>query len=539
MDTVPASEILPLNLALAFLFGFGARHIGLPPLVGFLAAGFVLNGFGVVADDTIQLIADAGVTLLLFTIGLKLKLKTLARPEVCLGATVHAAISVAAFTMLLVVLSWIGLSAFAGLDPGAAALIAFALSFSSTVFAAKILEDKGELASLHGKTAIGILIMQDVFAVIFLTVSSGKLPSVWALALFALLAVRPLLIYLLDRVGHAELMPLFGLFAALTLGVALFEEVGLKPDLGALILGMLLAGHKRAAEVADSLFAFKEIFLVGFFLAIGLADTPSLEMFAIAVLLLALVPLKTGLFFLILSRFHLRARSALLGALSLGTYSEFGLIVAAIGVEAGWIGPEWLVVLAVALSLSFVLAAPFNRRAYTLYSQYRERLVPFETGARHPEDQLVEIGPAEVAVFGMGRVGTGAYDFLAEGYGDRLVGIETSTEKVAAHREAGRNVIHGDATDLDFWERVQVHRSRLKVVLLAMPEHRSNMTAIEQIRASGYTGGVAALAQYQDEEEALKAAGADIAFNTYAEAGSGFAAHVEAEMPRLTPPGNL
>ena len=267
----------PISIAVAFLLGFVARQIKLPPLVGFLIAGFVLQQFGVESGPTVKEAADLGVTLLLFTIGLKLKIKSLIQPEVWGGATVHCLISVVLFGLCFYGLAIIGFSVFAGLDLATAALVAFALSFSSTVFAVKVLEEKGEMPALHGRTAIGILIMQDVFAVVFLTVSTGKVPSIWAFALLGLFLLRPALSYLLDHIGHDELLPLFGLFSALALGVYTFGLVGLKPDLGALILGMLMAGHKRAAEIADSLFSFKEIFLVGFFLNIGLSETPTLN----------------------------------------------------------------------------------------------------------------------------------------------------------------------------------------------------------------------------------------------------------------------
>jgi glutathione-regulated potassium-efflux system ancillary protein KefC len=233
----------PLAIGLAFLLGFAARQASLPPLVGFLGAGFVLHAAGIEGGETIGNIADLGVTLLLFTIGLKLKVKGLMRPEIWAGTTIHLAISMVVLGLAVLALSGLGVASFAGLDLGATFLIAFALSFSSTVFAVKVLEDKGEIASLHGRTAIGILIMQDVIAVAFLTFSTAELPSPWAFALLGLPLLRPILGRIMDRCGHGELLPLFGLFAALALGAQAFELVGMKADLGALVLGMLMSHH--------------------------------------------------------------------------------------------------------------------------------------------------------------------------------------------------------------------------------------------------------------------------------------------------------
>ncbi len=527
----------PISIAVAFLLGFGARQIGLPPLVGFLIAGFLLQQFGVEAGETIRQIADMGVTLLLFVIGLKIKLKTLARPEVWGGASLHMFTIVVVFGFGFYGLALAGFSVFADLDLETAFLVAFAMSFSSTVFAVKVLEEKGEMPSLHGRTAVGILIVQDILAVGFLAFSTGELPSLWAFALFGLFFLRPVLFYLLDRVGYSELLPLFGLFSALAIGVFTFELVGLKPDLGALILGMLIADHRRASDIADSLLSFKDIFLVGFFLNIGLSEVPTLDTLIVAVLLILLVPFKVALFFFLLNRFHFRARSSLLASFSLANYSEFGLIVAAIGVGNGWIGGEWLVIIALALSISFILASPLNRIAHNIYARWHERLARLETTNHHPEDRPIETGDAKMAIFGMGRIGTGAYDYICERHGDTLIGIDSSAEKVAEHREKGRNVVLGDATDSDFWLRVKTRQGQFKLVILAMPDHQSNLYALEQISNSGYGGFIAALAHYPDQAERLREAGAHVAFNLFEEAGTGFAAHIDEKIGELTGDG--
>ena len=290
----------PLWLAIAFMFGFGARRLGLPPLVGYLIAGFVLHALGAEAGGFIDEVANVGVLLMLFSIGLKLQLHTLARPVIWAGASLHMLVTVAVLGAAIFTLAAAGLSAFAGLDPEQSLLIAFALSFSSTVFAVKVLEDTDEAGSQHGKTAIGILIMQDVVAIVFLTASRGEFPSPWSIALVAgLLLFRPLLALLMGRCGHGELLILFGLFVTLC-GAALFDVVGLKPDLGALVMGVLLARYPRAPELAKTLLDVKDLLLVGFFLSIGLVGTPSPTALGIAAVLILAVPLKAGLFFWLL-----------------------------------------------------------------------------------------------------------------------------------------------------------------------------------------------------------------------------------------------
>jgi predicted Kef-type K+ transport protein len=526
MDSFLALDSLSVSLAIAFAFGMVARMLDMPPMLGFLVAGFALSELGVEPTEAGQRIADFGVLLLLFTIGLKLKPKMLAERLVLTATLGHMAVTVAVFWCLLLGLGMAGVSALGGLDATQAALIAFALSFSSTVFTVKIFEEKGELGSVHGKIALGILIIQDIAAVIFLTASSGQLPSPWAVALVGLLALPPLFRMLLDRIGHDELLPLFGLFTVLVLGAASFKAVGLKPDLGALVMGMLMAGQKRSTEVSEALLSFKDVFLIGFFLNIGLGGIPSLDHVLTAVGLLGLIPFKLALFFAIFVWLDLRARTALLGALGLATYSEFGLIVGAVSVKIGLLGEDWLLVLALALAMSFLIFTPINAMSHDLYARWHRWLRRFEARRAALADRRPLLGDADILVFGMGRLGSAVYRHLEERVGSRLVGIETDLEKVERLKARGWRVVHGDATDSDFWRRAVRPSSPVSAVLLAMPHHDANIYALEQIRAAGYDGFVAAMARFPDEIGSLREAGAHVAFDVYGEAGAGFAADI-------------
>ena len=291
----------PLWIVFAFAFGFVIKQIGLPPLVGFLTAGFALNYFGIEGSASLDQIADFGVLLLLFSIGLKLRIKDLLKPEIWAGSSLHMLITVLVFGTIIFILSSIGFSVFANLNLTSSVIIAFALSFSSTIFAIKILEETGAITSAHGKIAIGILVIQDIFAVIFLTLSSNETPSPWAFSLLLLFFIPLLLKHtklssLINRSGHGELLILLGVLIPLA-GAAIFKLVGLKADLGALIFGMLLANHPRAKELANSMLSLKDLFLVGFFLSIGLSGTPSLEAMGISLLLAIVMPVKIFLFF--------------------------------------------------------------------------------------------------------------------------------------------------------------------------------------------------------------------------------------------------
>ncbi len=324
----------PLWIAIAFVFGLLVKMVGLPPLIGFLLAGFALHALGAEADEFLNTIADMGITILLFSIGLKLRLQALARPEVWGVASIHMSLVTLMFAGLVMFLTFLGLPLFVDLDFETSLLIGFVLSFSSTVFAIKILDELGATSSKHGQVAIGVLVIQDIAAVVFLAVSAGKAPSLWAISLLLLLPLRPLISKVLDKTGHGELLVLFGIVLALG-GADIFELVGMKGDVGALIFGMLLASHGKASELSKALLSFKDLFLVGFFLSIGMTALPGWEELLVALIFIVFLPFKVALYFGLFSAFYLRASTSWRTSLNLANYSEFGLIVGALAASAG------------------------------------------------------------------------------------------------------------------------------------------------------------------------------------------------------------
>jgi hypothetical protein len=241
------------------------------------------------------------------------------------------------------------------------------------------------------------------------------------------------------------------------------------------------------------------------------------------------------MFFALLTRFRLRSRSALLTSLSLANYSEFGLIVGAVGASAGWISGEWLTVVAVALSLTFILAAPLNIAANSLYHRFDDFLLRRQLPERLPYDRPIESGAARIAVFGMGRIGTSAYDVLRERHGDVVLGVDADAGTVGRHLAEGRNVVRGDASDSDSWENIQ-KKGGIAMAVLAMADNGANLYALEQLTDSPFEGVVAATARFADEREELAAAGADFSCDVFEEAGRGFAEDLGAQFADRLPP---
>lgn len=516
----------PLWIAIAFLCGLIIKMLGLPPLIGFLAAGFILNVLGAEGGEFLNAMADLGITLLLFSVGLKLKLKALVRPEVWGVASLHMTIVTLLVGAMILLLSYSSIPLLSGLDLESALLIGFAMSFSSTVFAVKILDELGAANAKNGQIAIGVLVVQDIAAVVFIALSMGKLPSPWALALLALIPLRFLLYQLLNRVGHGELLILFGITLAL-LGADIFELVGIKEDVGALVLGMLIANHPKSSELSKALLGFKELFLVGFFLSVGMTAMPGWVEILIALLLILFLPLKVALYFGLFNLFSLRSSTSWRTSLNLANYSEFGLIVGAIAASTGWLSNEWLAVFAIVLTFSFILSAHLVNIRDSLYHLWRPKLKRFERPRRLLGEENLDLGYIKVVVFGMGRMGTAAYNAMHCDYEGHLVGVEIDQDKTLRHRASGLNVVSGDATNPDFWTRVPELLDGLEWVLLTLPTHKANMNAALRLKEMGYLGNIAATAKYPDEEDDLKAIGVEHTFNIYKEAGLGFANEIQ------------
>ncbi len=499
------------------------RSLGQPALLGYLAAGFILHEMGVAGGETLDVVSELGITLLLFSIGLKLQPKALLAPRIWGTTVIHMALFQVLFTTVLAGLSYSlpGL----GLDLTGSLIIAFALTFSSTVLVIQVMQERGEMASRHANIAIGILIIQDVAAVVFLGFSAGKVPQWAALGLLLIFPLRPVLLRLLSLCGHGELFTLFGLSMAI-LGAQLFDLVGIKGDLGALILGAVLAGDQKAKELAKNLLYFKDLFLVGFFLSIGLSGWPEPTVLIVSVVLGAMALLKPAPYFLFQAWFDTPPRTALLSSAALSNHSEFGLIVVAVAASMGWVDPQWSAGLSLAIATSFLLSAPINQRAHAIYWRWREPINRFQT--ERLRRGRPNIRNARFFVLGMGNIGTGAYNTMCERYGDCVVGVDDNDRKLDEHVHCGRRVVAGDASDPDFWACVDL--DKLELVMLALTNHEENKLVGKLLRDLGYTGPITAVVRFAEEARELKQRGIS-AFNLFEEAGTGFAEHAAAQIP--------
>ena len=510
-----------LLISLATILGIFFYRAGLPPLIGFLFAGFIFNFFGYKPPEGLEFFSEMGISLLLFFIGLKVNFKNLLRKEIFLTVFITTTINTLfIFVFLLFVVGFF----FDQLSSSTTTflIISLALSFSSTVFTVKLLDGRGDLTALYGTLSISILIIQDVIAGILMLLTENKLPGFNFFWIFILLPLRHVFYKLLDIIGHDELLIIFGLFLALVVGVGLFNFIGIKGELGALLVGLLVSKHPKSDELAKALFSIKEFLLVGFFISIGINGNLSIDGLVLGFLLVLLLPLRLFSYFFSFTILKFRSRTSLFSSLSLMSYSEFALIVVMIYVSNNLIASDWLFVISVAISFSFLVSSPFNKFAETIYEKYREYFLLFQSKKLQNDDSLINVDNAKVLIIGMGRIGTGAYDELKPTFGDKILGIEQNKISVENHIKNGRNVLIGDANDADLWRILK--NTKVEIIVLAMPEHNSNLDAAIQIKKIKLSCKILAVARFDEEVKDLDDLGVT-AFNIYSEAGVGLAKH--------------
>lgn len=509
-------------IAVTFLLGFGAMSVRLPPLVGFLAAGFVIKALGVEPLGVLHLLAEWGVAMLMFTIGLKLDARALLRREAWGTSLPHMVISTLVGAGFLGLLALGGSRLLQGQGAPTLLLLGFALSFSSTVFAAKVLEQRSDDGSLYGRTALAVLVIQDVVAVGFLTASADHLPSPRVLLLVGLWPAAVVFRRLWRRVGRGELQVMFGVTIALVPGYWLFTWVGLTGELGALVMGLLLAPSPRAGALASSLFSIQEVLLVAFFVSIGVNSALTGPAVLTGLVLLLLLPVQGFFYMLLLRQFGLRNRTAVLSGVILSTFSEFGLIVAAYAVERHLLDEVWPAALSVAVAGSFAVAAVVNRRGGWLVDRLADGLPARPAGRLIAEDRPVALGEVRAMVLGMGRIGAAAYEQLVHVYGLTAVGVENNLDRAALLQSRGMHVLTADATDAEFWQRVHPSDT-VDVMVLAMPDHGSNLYALQQVEASDFQGTIAVIARNDDDVREVRGRGIEAVLHLYEGAGESLA----------------
>lgn len=487
---------IAIALSLAFAGGFVARLVGFPTIVGYLLAGVAISPFtpGYAADlVTLQQLAELGVVFLMFGVGLHFNLGDLARVR---GIAIPGALAqIVAATLL-----GVGVAAAFGLHAREGLLLGLSISVASTVVLIRALEDRGALDSIHGRVAVGWLIVEDLATVFFLVlipslepggegdvVRSAAVALVKAgvfIAVMLVLGARlvPRVLGLVARTGSRELFILA--VVATALGIATGASAfGLSVALGAFVAGVVVSETETSHQAAADVLPFREAFAVLFFVSVGMLLDPGDVIdnlgLLVAVVLIVLLG-KSLVAFLVAVAFPYPVRTGLIVAAGLAQVGEFSFIVAQEGLDRELMSQStYNVILAASVAtiainpLAFGAVGPIERALRRWPAVWR--LLNRQGTMPSPTIDMAD----HVVIAGYGRVGELAGRSLGE-LGIPLVAIDASIERVRALRTQGVLAVWGDSASPEVLATAGVERARMLVVCI--PDDSTAMLAITNAR---------------------------------------------------------
>jgi Kef-type K+ transport system membrane component KefB len=521
MDS-PYNEVAWLLFATA-LVGLAAVRLRQPVIVAYILVGIVAGPSvldWVSAHEPMELLAEIGVTILLFVVGLKLDVRLVRQ----LGLV---ALATGIGQLVFTIIGGLLLCRMLGMDWLRALYVAIALTFSSTIIIVKLLSDKREIDSLHGRIAMGFLIVQDIAVVLAMMVIGSQgagdagvaigvrvaevLSKVAGLGLGVFLLMR----YVLPRMvrvmaASQELLLIFAVAWGATLAAS-GELLGFSKEVGAFLAGFSLASLPYREAISARLSSLRDFLLLFFFVNLGTqlemanlgAELPS------AVVLALFVLIGNPLIVLAIMGFMgYRKRTGFLAGLTVAQISEFSIIFVAMGVSLGHVDQAALGLVTVVGLVTIAASTYMILYSHKLYEWcepllgWSERRDPFRERALESPPR-----PADAIVFGLGRYGRRVADQLSGG-GIRVLGVDFDPEVLADRSPAtGLQVVFGDASDGDFIAHLPTPGARL--VLSALRDAEADLALVRHLRALGYTGIIAVTAHSDREGRRLAAAGAD------------------------------
>jgi CPA2 family monovalent cation:H+ antiporter-2 len=502
-------ETIAIGLGAAFIGGLLARRLRLPAIVGYLLAGMSVGPFtpGLVADqDTAMQLAELGVILLMFGVGIHFSIKDLLEVR-------SIAIPGAVGQIFLATIAGLGLGIALGWGLAGGLVLGLSISVASTVVLLRALEERGELDTAQGRIAVGWLIVEDLFTVVVLVllptiapilegtsdalsgpvvgiaIALGKAALFAALMLFVGARVVPAVLAIVARERSRELFTLAVLAIAIGIGFAASAVFGVSFALGAFLAGAVLSGSDMSHQAAADALPLRDAFAVLFFVSVGMLLDPSFlltQPLAVLAVTVVIVGIKSVAAFGIVALLGYPVRIGLTVAAALAQIGEFSFILATLGLSLGLI-PDDAYQLVVAGSLVSISLNPFVFRLVgPVEARLRRRPGLLAALERRPA-RLAVLPPADVAALGnhavlcgYGRVGRLVAAALQR-RGFRYVVISDDRREVDRLRQAGVPALYGDAANEDLLREARIDAA--KVLIVALADGQAARLVVDRVRA--------------------------------------------------------
>ncbi len=526
------TEIAVLLLVAAAVGALGVR-LRQPLIVTFIAVGILVgpSALGwVSANDQVDLLAQMGIALLLFVVGLKLDLhiiRTMGPVALATGLGQVFFTSVVGYFIAIAL----------GMNSVTALYVAVALTFSSTIIIVKLLSDKREVDALHGRIAIGLLIVQDIVVVVVMialtalgeagdiTELGGEAIAVLLKGCLFILAIGLLMRYVLTPLLHQlarskELLVLFSIAWAVFLGAA-GVHLGFSKEVGAFLAGVSLASTPYRETIGARLVSLRDFLLLFFFIDLGAGlELATLGAQIVPALLLSLFVLIGNplIVMIILGFMGYRKRTGFLSGLTVAQISEFSLILGALGLSLGHINSETMGLITLVGLITISASTYMILYSHPIYEKLAPWLGLFERQhARREEalDQLSSEDSVDVILFGLGRFGSGIAQTLQQ-QGQRVLCVDFDPALVRKRTAQGLAVHYGDAEDPEFIATLSLKQVRW--VVSSVRDLSVNLSLLQSLQDHQFSGQIATTAHTQADANTLKKSGANLVMLPYIDA---------------------
>ncbi|WP_299699788.1 cation:proton antiporter family protein [uncultured Pontibacter sp.] len=533
MHDVLSNPFFELSVILAIAAVLGAVGLVLrqPLIVMFIALGILVGPsvFNLVSSsDMVHLLAELGIALLLFVVGLKLDLSLIRSTGMIALMT---GLGQVIFTSVFGYLIGIAL----GYNAITALYIAIALTFSSTIIIVKLLSDKKEIDSLHGQIAIGFLIVQDIVVVLLMimlsamNVKTGANPvlSIVQVVLTgsAIVAVIGLLMrfvipFLVNYLARSqELLVLFSIAWAVIVA-STCDYLNFSREVGAFLAGVSLASTPYREVISGRLVSLRDFLLLFFFINLGSQLDLALlgEQIGPSIVFSLFVLVGNPLIVVvIMGIMGYRKRTSFLAGLTVAQISEFSLIFAALGLSMGHIQESTVGLITLVGLITIGLSTYMIIYSHSLYDMLAPALSIFERKIPYRENETEQNMPQQVDVilFGLGRYGGNiALTLMKENI--QLLCIDFDPQQVRYWQKQGLSALYGDVEDPELPDRLPL--TTAKYVISSLSDVNANIALVKQLKASGYRGKIAVTAHRLSDLERLKTTPTDMILSPFADA---------------------
>jgi Kef-type K+ transport system membrane component KefB len=523
---------LALSIVMAWLLGVAAHVARQPLILAYLVAGFAIGPFGmkwVQSEQSISIIAELGLIFMLFMIGLEIDLKKIVRAGRVILATSAAQI-VGTFALALALFLAMGMEL--GNRHFDALYLAAAAALSSTVVIVKVLYDTHEIDTLPGRITLGVLVLQDLFAILFLAIQPSlndpqlgvallSVVRVAALLAIALLLSRYTLPHLFALIAHLPELVLVGALAWCFAIAEFAEFLGLGREMGALVAGVSLSTFPYALDVVTKVTSLRDFFITLFFVALGMTiPVPTAAVLKLALILIAFT-VASRFLTVVPPLYALRQglRASIVPAINLAQLSEFSLVLIQVGVRSGHTTPN----VAGAASTAFVVLAVLSTFAMMRSDALARGAIPLlkRLGLRDLDQRAAEAapgGPAQpkrrILILGFHRVASSFLSEIERSHAsllEQVFVVDFNPDVYHALQRRGVKIHYGDISHGDTLAHADV--ANAEIVISSIPDSllkgTSNEKLVRHVRMVNPTAKVIATADVLTEAQTLYAAGAD------------------------------